>query len=250
MSEVKAIVLDIEGTVISISFVKDVLFPYARENLRAYLKDHWNDDELRKLVSDLQGQVNISIRRGAGDGAPSVPAQGPVETVQAAVEAHLLWQMDRDRKTAPLKAIQGLVWTRGYQDGHLRADLYADVIPELRKWKAAGKSLFIYSSGSTHAQKLLFSHTTEGDITGMLNGHFDITTAGPKTEAKSYEKITDAIGHKPCEILFLTDIAAEARAAAKAGIQARLVVRPGNAELSPEDRQAFSPVESLEALSL
>lgn len=244
MSEVKAVVLDIEGTVISISFVKDVLFPYARKNLRVYLRDHWNDDELKTIVSNLQHQ------EGAGDGAPSVPSEGSAENVQAAVEAHLLWQMDRDRKTAPLKAIQGLVWTRGYRDGHLLANLYGDVVPELRKWKAAGKSLYIYSSGSIHAQKLLFSHTTEGDVTGMLSGYFDITTAGSKTDAKSYEKITEAIGHKPGEILFLTDIAAEAHAAAKAGIRARLVVRPGNAELSPEDRQAFSSVESLEALSL
>ncbi|XP_077520724.1 enolase-phosphatase E1 isoform X2 [Amblyomma americanum] len=248
MTVVEAVVLDIEGTVVSISFVKDELFPFARRNVHAYLETHWGDPELMAIVSQLHTQAC----RDAEDG-PVPPVGNPEETsaeaLRSQLEANVLWQMDADRKAAPLKALQGLVWKEGYASGQLRALLYPDVVPALTAWKChRGLPLFIYSSGSVQAQQLLFGHTTEGNITGLLDGYFDITTAGAKTDAQSYVAITRVIGRDPSRILFLTDVVAEAQAAREAGLQVRLVVRPGNAPLTDDQKTAFQHVTSLDQI--
>lgn len=239
MCEAKAVILDIEGTVISISFVKDVLFPYARRHLRTFLKAHWEDPELAPIVADLQEQA-------AKDGQEMLWEDE--EEQRLSVESYVLWQMDRDIKAAPLKALQGLIWLDGYKDGHLVAPLYEDVVPALQQWKQEGKKLYIYSSGSVQAQKLLFAHTAVGNICDLLDGHFDITSAGSKVKPESYTNIGHVLGLPTKDCLFLTDIAAEAIAAASAGMKVRLVERPGNAPLSEEDRATFSPISSLDHL--
>ncbi|KAH6926077.1 hypothetical protein HPB50_013838 [Hyalomma asiaticum] len=188
----------------------------------------------------------------ATEDAPPVgdPATTPKEALVTQLEANLLWQMDADRKAAPLKALQGLVWREGYASGQLRAPLYPDVVPTLTSWKSHLLTLAIYSSGSVQAQQLLFSHTTEGDVTTLLDGYFDITTAGVKTDARSYEVISRALAVHPDKILFLTDIVAEAEAARKAGFQVLLVVRPGNKPLTADERAAFGQITSLEQIEL
>lgn len=251
MSGVKAIVLDIEGTVISISFVKDVLFPYARKNVADYLEKHWGEPALAAVVASLHSQAKQDASWD-GLGPPPVdnPQGTPPELLRAQLVANVLWQMDRDRKAAPLKTLQGHIWQEGYHTGELQAPLYADVVPALRAWRQSGLPLHIYSSGSVQAQKLLFQHTTQGDLTALLDGYFDITTSGAKTEPQSYRAISKAIGTDPGDILFLTDVLAEAQAATEAGFQARLVVRPGNAPLTDDQKAAFEAITSFEALQL
>ncbi|XP_037275135.2 enolase-phosphatase E1 isoform X2 [Rhipicephalus microplus] len=207
--EIQAVVLDIEGTVISVNFVKDVLFPFARKNMRTYLESRWEDPELKAIVAQLHTQA---IQDAKDDGSvPPVdnPVKAPREALIAQLEANLLWQMDADRKAPPLKALQGLIWKEGYASGQLCASLYLDVVPMLATWKSRHLKLLIYSSGSVQAQQLLFSHTTEGDVTRLLDGYFDINTAGVKTDARSYEVISQAINTIPSKILFLTDIVAD-----------------------------------------
>lgn len=257
MGDTKAVVLDIEGTVISISFVKDTLFPYARKNLQNYLKSHWNEPELVKVVDDLRALAEQDAKDSQWEGVPRIPPTSHgdghctmADALQKSIEANVLWQMDRDRKTAPLKALQGLIWLQGYKDSELVAPLYEDVVPALEKWKASGKSLYIYSSGSIQAQKLLFSHTTSGNVCHLLDGYFDITTAGSKAQPTSYVKICKSIGLPPGEVLFLTDVLAEAQAAAASGMQARLVVRPGNVPLTDDDKITFKYVTSFSELHL
>lgn len=251
MPGVKAVVLDIEGTVISISFVKDVLFPYARRNLADYLERHWGEPALAAVVASLHTQAK---QDALWDGLGPPPVGDPKETSPALLRsqlvANVLWQMDRDRKAAPLKTLQGHIWQEGYDSGQLQAPLYADVVPALRAWKQSGVALYIYSSGSVQAQKLLFQHTTEGDLTELLSGYFDITTSGAKTEPQSYRAISKAISTSPGDILFLTDVIAEAQAATEADFLARLVVRPGNAPLTDDQKAAFESVTSFDALEL
>ncbi|XP_075534675.1 enolase-phosphatase E1-like isoform X1 [Dermacentor variabilis] len=251
MLGIEAVVLDIEGTVISISFVKDVLFPFARKNIRAYLDSHWDEPELKAIVAELHIQAKQDADRKASAPPVGEPAEMSKESLIAQLEANVLWQMDADRKAAPLKALQGLVWKEGYATGQLRAPLYPDVVPTLSTWKSRqGLILAIYSSGSVQAQRLLFSHTTEGDVTTLLDGYFDINTAGVKTDAKSYEVISQAIRVDPSKILFLTDIVAEAQAACRAGFQVRLLVRPGNKPLSEDEKAAYGHITSLEQIEL
>ena len=194
----KAILLDIEGTTSSIAFVAETLFPYARKHLAAYVDAH--ADEVAPILAD-------------------VPGDDPVATL-------IRW-IDEDRKATPLKTLQGLIWAQGYADGELDGHVYPDTPEAMRRWKARGIDIHIYSSGSVAAQKLIFGHSIAGDLTPMLSGYFD-TTTGPKREAESYRKIAEALDLPPGDILFLTDVRAEADAAREAGLQALLIDRDGD----------------------
>lgn len=197
----KAILTDIEGTTTSLSFVADVLFPYARERLPAYVAAH---PETAPILAEV---------------AAAEPGD-PVATLTR-------W-IDEDRKATPLKTLQGMIWADGYASGGFTGHVYADAVAGLRRWHAAGVALYVFSSGSVAAQKLLFGHSVAGDLTPLFSGYFD-TTTGPKREAASYAKIADAIGVATGEVLFLSDTPEEVAAAHAAGMQALLIDRAGGA---------------------
>ncbi len=150
------------------------------------------------------------------------------ETARQRIAAEAIRQMDADLKTPGLKEVQGLIWQEGYAAGRLRAHVYPDVPPALRRWSEAGLDLRIFSSGSVAAQKVFFAHTEAGDLLPLFHGHYD-TTTGPKREAESYRRIAAAMNLPPAAILFLSDVSQELDAAAEAGMRTALVVRPGNA---------------------
>ncbi len=244
-AEPRAVLLDIEGTTTSISFVYDTLFPFARREIPGYLEAHWGDAVLQEAVAHVRALAD-SERAAGVDGAIDVLPAGHAESdaIRRTVVASLLWQMDSDRKTTGLKAVQGLVWRDGYARGELRGHVYPDVPLALAGWSGVGRPVYIYSSGSVAAQKLLFSCSAAGDLTVHLSGYFD-TTTGPKKEADSYRAIAAAIGVAPAAITFATDSLAEAEAAAAAGMVAAISVRPGNPELPAH---AFPVITSLEQL--
>lgn len=192
---IRAILTDIEGTTSSISFVTETLFPYARLRMADYVAAH------PETMVD-------------------VPGDDPLAT--------LLGWMDVDAKETPLKTLQGLIWAEGYADGTLRGHVYPDAVAGLRRWHAAGLALYVFSSGSIAAQKLIFGHSVAGDLAPLFSGYFD-TTAGPKRAAASYAKIADATGLSAGDILFLSDTPAEIAAAREAGMAALLIDRDGRA---------------------
>jgi enolase-phosphatase E1 len=194
----KAILLDIEGTTTSIAFVTDRLFPYARRNLIAYVASHIEQ------VQPLLAQV---------------PGDDPYATL-------FRW-MDDDRKETPLKTLQGLIWAEGFASRELEGHVYPDTPEAMRRWKAKGLDIHIYSSGSIAAQKLIFENSVAGDLTPLLGRYFD-TTTGPKREMESYRKIAAALGLAPEEMLFVSDVQAEIDAARAAGMAATLIDREGD----------------------
>ncbi|WP_330946823.1 acireductone synthase [Thermomonas sp. LB-4] len=200
------ILTDIEGTTSSMSFVKDVLFPYARAKLPAFVREHGHDPEVRRWLDAVAVEISASACQDAVI----------VETLQG-------W-IDEDRKHTALKALQGMVWQAGYREGDFTAPLYPDVAPALRAWHAAGHTLAVYSSGSVPAQKLLFAHTDAGDLTPLFSGFFD-TEVGGKREAASYRVIAAKLARQPGDILFLSDVVAELDAARDAGLRTVLLDR-------------------------
>jgi len=220
------LLLDIEGTTTSISFVYDTLFPHARAAVSGFLREHRDDPGVRADVELLRAQA----ARDAAEGAPQIVAEAGTEEACAQAAANVLWQMDRDRKTTGLKSLQGRIWEAAYQGGALKGHLYDDVPPLLSALTEVGVAVYIYSSGSVAAQQLLFAHSAFGDLTPLLGGYFD-TTTGPKKVAASYEAIAEAIGVAPGRVLFLTDNLDEAHAAAQGGLQVKVSVRPGNPPL-------------------
>lgn len=203
---IRAIVTDIEGTTSSLSFVKDVLFPYARKNLPDYVRG--NEKTLTKILDDVRTVENA-----------------PEMTVENLISVLIRW-IDEDRKATPLKALQGMIWEAGYKAGYFQGHIYEDALEALQRWGSAGIKLYVYSSGSVPAQKLLFSHTAKGDMTPLFSGYFD-TTTGAKLESLSYKKIAQEIGFPAESILFLSDNAGETEAARAAGMRIVLVDREG-----------------------
>ncbi len=203
---VSAIVTDIEGTTTDIEFVHKVLFPYAAQRLPDFVRRHATDAAVRAILDAVRADMN----------AP--------DTHDEAVIACLLDWTAADRKITPLKQLQGLIWETGFRQGDFRGHLYADAYANLKRWHEQGVPLYIFSSGSVKAQKLLFGHTGYGDLTPWFSGYFD-TTTGAKREADAYRTIAQAIGRPAAEILFLSDISEELDAAREAGMQVRQLVR-------------------------
>jgi len=215
---VGAVLLDIEGTTTPLSFVRDVLFPYARARLEAACARAATDPRVARALATLR-------REHAHETGGDAPAFGTGAPYAA-------WLMEQDRKSTGLKELQGLIWEAGYVDGTLSASLFADVPAALASWRRAGVRLGVFSSGSVHAQRLLFAHTDHGDLTGCFELWAD-TTTGPKREAASYAAVAARFGLEPERILFLSDVVAELDAARAAGLATALLTRPGNPPVDP-----------------
>jgi enolase-phosphatase E1 len=199
------ILTDIEGTTSSISFVKQVLFPFARKELPGFVRERGGEPEVRRWLDA------VAVEHGAICNDDTI-----VEILQG-------W-IDEDRKHTALKALQGMIWREGYLSGELEADMYPDAVAALRRWHDAGHRLAVYSSGSVAAQKLLFAHTDAGDLTPLFDAFFD-TEAGPKRDADSYRLISDRLNRSPGDIVFLSDVVAELDAAREAGMRTVLLDR-------------------------
>ena len=221
---IKAILTDIEGTTSSVRFVFEVLFPYASGHLPEYLRRHADEPA---VAAQLQ-----AVRAESGE------AQADVERL---IQILLDW-IAADRKAAPLKTLQGMVWAEGYGSGQLKGHVYPDAVAALQRWKQQGYDLYVYSSGSIQAQQLIFGCSEVGDLTPLFCGYFD-TGSGPKREAASYRNIAQAIGCPAAQILFLSDIVEELDAARQAGMQTIGLAREGGQLAGHETVASFALID-------
>lgn len=221
---IKAVVTDIEGTTSSISFVKEVLFPYAAAHMESFLREHWQDQAVQQQVRDL---VDEEPENSDADSVDTIS----VESANAILQR---W-IREDRKATPLKTLQGMIWKAGYQNGAYTAHLYPDTAPALQRWHDQGLPLYVYSSGSIAAQKLFFGYSDAGDLTPLFSGYFD-TTTGMKQEVESYRKIATALSLPAEQVLFLSDIEGELNAAKTAGLQTILLDRDNSISDSAHQR--------------
>ncbi|XP_020232564.1 probable bifunctional methylthioribulose-1-phosphate dehydratase/enolase-phosphatase E1 [Cajanus cajan] len=228
------IVLDIEGTTTPISFVTEVLFPYARQNVGRHLSVTYETPDTQADIKLLRQQVQSDLEQGIAGAVPVPPDDSGKEEVIAALVTNVEAMIKADRKITALKELQGHMWRTGYENNELKGVVFDDVPEALEKWHALGKKVYIYSSGSRLAQRLIFGHTNHGDLRKYLSGFFD-TTVGNKRETRSYVEISESLGvDKPSDILFVTDVYQEATAAKAAGLEVIISIRPGNAPL-PEN---------------
>ncbi len=213
----KIILTDIEGTTSSLSFVKDVLFPYARERMGEFIRQHAQEPIVQRELEE--------VRRLSGNNLSDAEA----------ISQLIRW-IDEDKKITPLKNLQGMIWENGYKKSDFKGHVYEDAVHNLKKWKQAGLRLYVFSSGSIQAQKLLFAHTQYGDLKPLFSGYFD-TTVGNKREADSYRKIAEIIGKAPEDIRFLSDIKEELDAARETGMQVTWLMREGALDSKAAHRQ-------------
>jgi enolase-phosphatase E1 len=248
---IRVVLLDVEGTTTPMTFVHDVLFPYARARVRSYLEEHLTTD--RELVEAARELRDEHARDVAAAQLPASGSQLPAQNQELeaggwkleALGRYVHWLMDHDRKSHGLKVLQGKIWERGYATGELKGEVYPDVRPALERWTRAGIGIGIFSSGSVLAQKLLFANSTVGDLTTFLRWYFD-TTVGPKVEAASYSRIVDALRTPAEHMLFISDVVKELDAARQAGLQTIQCVRPPMAPPEPGSCQAIDSFEQLD----
>jgi enolase-phosphatase E1 len=202
---IDSILTDIEGTTSSLSFVRDVLFPYSRAHLPAFIKAHAQDPLIQKELEAIN------------------QLKGAVLSQQEALDQLLTW-IDQDQKVTPLKALQGLIWEAGYEQGDFHGHLYEDAARMLKVWASQGFKLYVFSSGSIKAQKLLFGHTEEGDLSPLFSDFFD-TRIGSKQDPEAYRAIARATRQAASNILFLSDIGTELDAARAAGMATTQLIR-------------------------
>jgi enolase-phosphatase E1 len=225
---VKAILTDIEGTTSSVSFVFEVLFPYAREHLPAFVRQHAGEPEVAAQLA--------AVRQDSGE---------PEASVERLIEILLSW-IAEDRKATPLKALQGMIWAQGYRTGEIKGHVYPDAVEALQRWQQEGYRLYVYSSGSIQAQRLIFGYSEAGDLTPLFSGYFD-TTSGGKREAASYQRIAADIGLPAQEILFLSDIVQELDAAQQAGMQTWGLTRDGGSLAPHRHLASFAAIDPRQA---
>ena len=219
--EIKCVLMDIEGTTTSVSFVYDVLFPYFLTNVDKLLFNDSDEviaafDEVKELVKNESGLELLSR--------------------QDCINQLVLWCKE-DRKVTPLKFLQGVIWEEGYLAGTLVSHVYDDVPHSLKEWYDNKIELAIFSSGSVEAQKLIFKFANQGDLSNYLSAYFD-TVTGPKRETNTYKIIADQLQFPASSILFLSDIREELMAADEVGMQTIQLVRPGtksNWEITAEN---------------
>ncbi len=208
---IKLFLFDIEGTTTDINFVHKVLFPYSEKCLKDYVLNHQNHPTVVKALEDVRKTVQQEEQKQLG--------------LYEVIEKLLEW-IKIDRKHGALKEIQGLIWDVGYTKNDFKGHVYPDVKPFFMKILDKGLKIGIYSSGSIHAQKLIFGYSTEGDLTPMISYYFD-TQVGGKRERKSYQRIAEETRLSPAEIHFFSDIPEELEAAQDAGMGITHILRAG-----------------------
>ena len=228
-SQIRVILLDIEGTTTPVDFVYQTLFPYANRKLESFLREYSQDPEIQSLIQDLRTQHEVDGRNGL---EPPGWLDNPEEARLCSSVVYSQWLIARDSKCTPLKSLQGKIWQEGFMSGELRGEVFPDVPMAFERWRRQKRIICIYSSGSVLAQQLLFRTTSSGDLTPYISAFFD-TGVGAKTEGESYKKIAAAFSHAPHLFFFVSDAVKEIRAAQSVGMQAILCERDSRASSSP-----------------
>ena len=228
MQVITHLLLDIEGTTCPVSFVAQVLFPYAREKLGTFVANHSRDPGVKALLAEAAADM------------------GPGPHSQSELIKHLEHLIDSDRKLPALKELQGMIWEEGYAKGELQGPLFRDVQPAFQRWFSQGLTIAVYSSGSINAQQLLYQHSSEGDLRPLIKHWFD-TRTGPKKEESSYRAIAQEMGVISQRVLFISDAKAELEAASASGMNVLFSDREGNPE---HDAGSFERISSYDKLAL
>ncbi|SRR6266542_38144 len=230
-SGIKAILLDIEGTTTPLSFVHEVLFPYARQHTHVYLTEHFDTKAVQDNLLQLMDEHTADC---AQDETQPALVAGSRASLIDSITAYIFWLMDRDRKSTGLKSLQGKIWEEGYKQGTLVGQVFPDVPIALNLWQQINLKSSIFSSGSVLAQKLLFAHTEFGDLTPFLYSYYD-TTTGAKSAVESYSLIATTLELAPSQVLFISDTEAELAAARESQMSTLLCLRPGNRRRSADN---------------
>ena len=238
------LLLDIEGTTCPVSFVSDILFPFAKQELSSYVKTYGNDNSQNQAIQEAKKEWEEDQSERSRQLKRQVDLQ-QISVIDGLIQ-YLKHLISIDRKSTALKDLQGQIWEHGYNKGELKAELFPETTECLQQWHQIGITLSVYSSGSIQAQKLLYRHTSEGNLEPLFSHWFD-THIGPKKASKSYTTIISRLNTAPGNIWFVSDNGAECDAARTAGMQTLFSLRDGNPDRIPRDHKV---IQSLREVSI
>ncbi len=110
---VRGILLDIEGTTSSVSYVYEVLFPFAREHLDSFLQERWEAPGTVRALNQL-------AREAGATSFADWTSNDSLAHARERVQSEVLRLMADDVKSTGLKELQGLIWRGGFESGRLR----------------------------------------------------------------------------------------------------------------------------------
>jgi len=238
------LLLDIEGTTCPVSYVSEVLFPFAKQELSHYIKQHWDNNthnkpiqEAKKEWLDDQSSESMRIKKQL--------SQGEIQEIDGLTQ-YLKHLISIDKKSTALKDLQGKIWEYGYINGELKSTLFLETAECLNQWHEQGLTLSVYSSGSIHAQKLLYRHSSSGNLE-VLFSHWHDTHTGSKKSPESYRIIAKGLKSSPKNIWFVSDNGEECDAAREAGMNTLFSLRDGNPDREPRDHQVIQSLHEVSA---
>lgn len=148
--DAKVLLLDIEGCTTSISFVKDTLFPFVLQHLEQFIST---------LSPEAHQELQQALEKDLTSHASDLIQSQSIDT--ADVQTMVQFMVKNDLKLPSLKSMQGAMWKSGYEQGDLKGHVFADFVPTLHWMQNHGVKVYIYSSGSVQAQKLLFGYSEQ-----------------------------------------------------------------------------------------
>lgn len=241
------LLLDIEGTTCPVAFVTNILFPYAKEQLKPFIETHQNNNAIKTILNSVQQEWEKDTEKQSQKLQEKCREKN-YDQLQSII-AYLSHLIKIDRKSTALKDLQGMIWESGYKKREFTSPLYDDALQSLYRWKSMPLELSIYSSGSIKAQKLLYQHTQDGDLLSLFHNWFD-THIGSKKDSKSYEKIARSLESSPCQICFISDNADECDAAERSGMQTLFCRRNGNPDQNPKHHRSITSLNEVDAYVL
>lgn len=84
------------------------------------MKNNWNDETVKSAVKDLQTLSKKDVDDKI-EGAIEI-IEGDVDSAEkiGSIVKNFEFLMNNDRKVAPLKTLQGLIWEQGYKDASIK----------------------------------------------------------------------------------------------------------------------------------
>ena len=238
------LLLDIEGTTCPVSFVSEILFPFAKQELSNFIKQNWNNNTQNRAIQDANKEWSVDqsieslLLKKQADRQQVHEADGLIK--------YLKHMISIDKKSTALKDLQGKIWEYGYRNGELKAELFPETAACLHQWHEHGLTLSVYSSGSIQSQKLLYRYSSQGNLESLFSNWFD-THTGPKKSTNSYTKIAHQLNSAPGNIWFVSDNGAECDAARAAGINTLFILRDGNPDREPKDHTVIKTLHEISA---
>lgn len=195
----QAILLDFHGTISERHWEDKVIFPYVKRAMNSFLRENRTSEPVQRCLAGLKNESFEQRFRHKYEDAPIINDQveseemDPNETADQ-MSDFLLWQINNKKETKDTQIVERLVWEDGFRRKQISTPLYDDVMPCVRSWhEKYGCLIYIISSVDSDTLKLLFEHTTAGNLDQYITGYVGSRKLGDKMITDTYKQFYDKL---------------------------------------------------------